>query len=470
MRLFKTACTKPLSPDAKLVIRDGVRCAKYKVKGRLVEYPLTKNGNAVRIEADCWSLEFRDKSDIKRYMKAYTNKGASEDLKKGIKQYLLCNAPTEDRDVMQKWIAELPARERNKLIEFGMIDAENCAASSKSLDELVNEFESWMRTTKVPRHGYLRDLHYVQITCSNIRRIVKDCGFKWWSDIKLYKVEQYLGSMGLSKRTFNSYLMAIKQFCKWMVDNDQTDKSPIRKLKRLTLDDEPYRRVLTVEEFARFLDAATKAPYRYGMTGHERAVLYLLAAETGLRRGELQSLTVASFDFDDHAIVVEKINTKNRKGARQYLRQERIEPLKEFFKGKLPQVKAFNITNYSRSCDMIKNDLKETEIIGYDGEVIQEAIHFETKEGRFDFHSLRYVFSTAVGKTNATWPEHKFLMRHSTKEDLTAHYTKIPPERLCEIIEQLPKYQWPLPESMRLKATGTNDKTADTKNLRPAYV
>lgn len=464
MRLYKTACTKPIPPDAKIVVRKGVKCARYKVKGRQVEYPLTKTGNAVRIEADCWSLEFRDKGDTKRYMKAYSNKSASEDLKRDIERFLLCNVSAEDMDKMQEWVRGLPARERNKLIEFGMLGSESCAAH-KNLDELVDEFEVWMRTTKVPRHGFLRDSHHVQVTISSLRRIVRDCGFKQWSDIKLYKVEQYLGSMDSSKRTFNSYLMAIKQFCNWMVDNERAVRSPVRKIKRLTLDDDAYRRVLTTEEFARLLDATAKAPCRYGMSGQERAVLYLLAAETGLRYGELKSLTVSSFDLDDSAVIVKKPNSKNRKGAEQYLKQERIEPLREFLRSKLPQVKVFNIPNQRRGASLLRADLNETKVIGYDGEVLQEAIPFETKKGRLDFHSLRYIFSVAIERTDATWLEHKRLMRHSTKGDLTARYTPKDPKRLREIVEQLPKYEWPLPENMRLKATGT-----ETKSLRPAYV
>lgn len=451
MRCYKTACTKPIPPDAKIVIRKGVKCARYKVKGNWMEYPLTESGK-VRIESKYWSLDFKDRKDKPRHLQAYTNKVESQILGKNIEEYLICNVSTKNGLTKQDWIAGLYVKVRNKLIEFDMLETESEA--NKSLDELVDEFEVWMHKTRVPRHGFLRDPHHVQVTMSNLRRIVRDCGFKWWSDIKPYKVEQYMGSKGWSKRTFNSYLMAIKQFCNWMVDNDRANKSPVKKIKRLVLDEESYRRVLTTEEFTRFLDATANAPYRYGMTGLERAIVYLLATETGLRLNELRSLTVSSFDFDDCAVIVEKISSKNRKGARQYLKQERIEPLKDFLQDKLPLTKAFNMPNQLRGSNMIRADLKETKVTDCDGKVIQEAIPFETKDGRFDFHSLRYIFSTAINKTDATWLEHKVLMRHSTKGDLTARYTSISSGRLREIIEHLPKYQWPLTEDMRLKTVG----------------
>ncbi|MHC4334748.1 MAG: hypothetical protein ACYSUV_13520 [Planctomycetota bacterium] len=47
------------------------------------------------------------------------------------------------------------------------------------------------------------------------------------------------------------------------------------------------------------------------MTGHERAVLYLTAIETGLRVKELQSLTVSSFNFDDCIVTAEPESCKN---------------------------------------------------------------------------------------------------------------------------------------------------------------
>ena len=51
------------------------------------------------------------------------------------------------------------------------------------------------------------------------------------------------------------------------------------------------RRALSLDELRKLLNATWNGPERFGMSGAARALLYRLAVETGLRRGELASLT-----------------------------------------------------------------------------------------------------------------------------------------------------------------------------------
>jgi integrase len=259
--------------------------------------------------------------------------------------------------------------------------------------------------------------------------------------------------------------MAIKVFCNWMYDNQRVSDSPLRSLKPLVLDRKEYRRALEPDEVHRFLDATEKAPERYGMSGYERAVLYLLLIETGLRRGELMSLTMSSFDLDKRTVTVEPENFKGRRKAVRYLKQQRAEQIKEFFKGKLPNVKPFNVSDQWRSADMIREDLEETEQQGYDDEVLQEAIPFEDENGRrLDLHALRHTYITALDRTDASLAERKVLAGHSLKGDLTlGTYTHPSPDRLREIVEQLPNYDFPR-QAMQQKATGTDGKNIIEKS------
>ena len=71
----------------------------------------------------------------------------------------------------------------------------------------------------------------------------------------------------------------------------------------------------------RLLEAATAGPKRFGMEGDERALLYRVAAETGLRFKELQSLKVSSFDFKACTVRVSCAYTKNKKMALVPLRK-----------------------------------------------------------------------------------------------------------------------------------------------------
>ena len=57
------------------------------------------------------------------------------------------------------------------------------------------------------------------------------------------------------------------------------------------------------DEMRRLLEATIVGPKRFGMEDYERALLYRVAAEIGLRRKELQNLSVASLDFETYVLV-----------------------------------------------------------------------------------------------------------------------------------------------------------------------
>jgi len=92
----------------------------------------------------------------------------------------------------------------------------------------------------------------------------------------------------------------------------------------------------TPDEVAKLLASTERQPVRYGMTGHERSLLYRLAVETGLRRNELASLTVSSFDFDRCTVTVAAAYSKHRRQDVLPLKPQTAAMLKDFVAGKLP--------------------------------------------------------------------------------------------------------------------------------------
>ncbi len=71
---------------------------------------------------------------------------------------------------------------------------------------------------------------------------------------------------------------------------------------------------------------------RKGMSGPERAMLYRLAVETGLRAGELRSLIRSSFqlDGDKPTVTVAAAYSKRRREDILPLRPELVEELRLF--------------------------------------------------------------------------------------------------------------------------------------------
>ncbi|MBU4270780.1 MAG: hypothetical protein KKA28_02785 [Planctomycetes bacterium] len=76
------------------------------------------------------------------------------------------------------------------------------------------------------------------------------------------------------------------------------------------------RRVLTPDELDRLIVAAEQSERRLGrMRGHDRAMVYRLAAFTGLQAQELASLTSRSFNLhtDPPMVCVDACYSKHRR-------------------------------------------------------------------------------------------------------------------------------------------------------------
>src|SRR5262249_5107210 len=75
------------------------------------------------------------------------------------------------------------------------------------------------------------------------------------------------------------------------------------------------RRALEAEEFSRLVAAADAGPRVQGISGPDRAMLYVLAAWTGYRRRELASVTLRSLDLEGSpaTVRVEAAYSKRRR-------------------------------------------------------------------------------------------------------------------------------------------------------------
>jgi len=243
--------------------------------------------------------------------------------------------------------------------------------------------------------------------------IFKACGFRVWTDISGDQVQTQLAAMRgrkqnpISVQTRNFYLQAAKQFCKWMVrPARRATESPLAHLSGLNVkaDRRHDRRAFTLDELLYLLKYLATAPVRAKMTGAERALLYRLAVETGLRRGGLARLTVSSFDLDgpEPAVVV-KAGAKNKYKAerRVPLRAATVALLRLHLKDKEPDAAAFAVPPKQHSAKMVKADLdaareawlKEA-ATPQDRTEREKAdfLRYKNAAGHFlDFHALRHT-------------------------------------------------------------------------------
>ena len=90
------------------------------------------------------------------------------------------------------------------------------------------------------------------------------------------------------------------------------------------------RRALSVAEINRLLDAARQQNPLRGLSGPDRAMLYLVAIQTGFRASELASLTVGDLNLDqDRAVaILDGGRTKSGKVAKILLGRAFADSLK----------------------------------------------------------------------------------------------------------------------------------------------
>ncbi len=248
-----------------------------------------------------WYVEFRDHNDVLRRLSAFTSRPATDELARNLTKLISYHSASggQSDPSLTRWLSELPHRTLAKLVEIGLVDRERVAVSKPLHDHLEDFKKSLEAKGCTGRH--------VTLVTNRAKRILDGCGFRFFSDISASKVMNYLHEMradtkdqrGISAQTFNFYLQAIKQFCRWMVKDRRVTESPVAHLDGLNVktDRRHDRRVLSVEELRRLLDATRCGLTRKGMSGPERAMLYRLAVETGLRASELRSLTRASFQL-----------------------------------------------------------------------------------------------------------------------------------------------------------------------------
>ncbi len=299
-------------------------------------------------------------------------------------------------------------------------------------------------------------------TAKSVKKVFEACRFRKWNDIQASTFYNYLNKMknhaDMSQRTFNFYLKAGKQFCRWMVQDQRASQSPLEHLKTETITKRKrQRRVLNADEIRRLLEVTKAAPERFGMTGYERALLYRLAVETGLRANELRNLKVSSFDCNNLLVTAIAVSTKNKQIATLPLRADTAGELQSFFASKMPSAKAFG-GRYKKLTD------KTAEMLRCD--LVDANIHYQDDAGMyFDFHSFRHEAGSLLAASGVHPKVAQSIMRHSYINLTMSLYTHTLRGQESQAVENLPDLS--LPSKRSQKATGTDNLPVSA--YKPAY-
>ena len=384
------------------------------------------NGKTVIQQSAKWHIKFIDADGIERRAVGFKDKTASQQLAAKLEK-------------------------EAELARAGIVDRYKEHRTRPLLQHLEDFRQSLLARGNTAKHAN-------QVT-SRAKRIVEGCQFKTWTDISASKVQGYVADLrnrpdGISAQTFNFYLKDIKQFCRWMVQDRRASESPLEHLKGLNVrtDRRHDRRALEPDEVRRLLEATRAAGPRFGMDGYQRVMLYRLAVETGLRRNELKTLTVGSFDFDNLTVKVEAAYSKHRREDVLPLRKETATAFRSFLTGKLPTARVFNMPD--KTAKMFRADLADT------------GIPYVDDSGRYrDFYCLRHTTGSLLAASGVHPKVVQSIMRHSDINLTMSRYTHIFRGQESDAVAKLPDFS--ISSSQQQVVTGTDNKPVDVAQSSP---
>jgi len=290
----------------------------------------------------------------------------------------------------------------NKIILEVQRESEGLLAPKAEREAARRRYAEHVEDFIQTRRAVGRDEKYVKELRKKLLRLGQECRWVYPKDVSALSFEAWRGSQAMAPKTMNEYQTAIRSLFNWL--EPRLGANPLRFVEKVESrgTQKRERRAYAMEELKRLV----------AVSGN-RGIVYLTAAFTGLRRGELLKLEWRDLHLDAVRpfVNVRASISKNHKQAMLPLHSDLVSALRRFysadasaiglvFKGIVPRMHIF------------REDLAAAEIPYVDG------------KGEFaDFHSLRKTFATML--TLACVPQRVImeLMRHSDMRLTAKTYT-----------------------------------------------
>ena len=308
---------------------------------------------------------------------------------------------------LQKMVAE------EEKTADGILPSHSIRSTAKTLlTELLKEYLERLQKLN-------RSKPHIRNNRDRIGQLIDECRWRYVKDVAPESFEAWRDDhLHLAPKTLNDYLSLANTFFNWLVKYDRLNKNPLLRVTTLERQMVKPRRAFSDREFNNLVSVA---PPR-------RRIVYLLAAYTGLRRGELKQLRWGDLKIqgDEAWLAVRASTTKNRKSANMPLRREIVQELLAIkpeyskpeylmLKCKVPKMERFK---------------KDLQLAG---------VKYVDQEGRVaDFHSLRHTFATNLSKSGVTPRIAMEMMRHSDMKLTMKTYTDVSQLPVTEALNKLP--------------------------------
>ena len=316
---------------------------------------------------------------------------------------------TNDKQVAQQKLRKILEEEQDERAGF--------IRPKKQREAMQRHLAEHIETFIAERYKIGRDEKYVRELKKKLLVLASEVPWKCIADITADSFCAWRRKQNKSPKTLNEYLSAIGALLNWL--DPLIGQSPLRSVERMQMAVEPQRqrRAFSVDELRRLIAA-----------GGERGIIYLVAASTGIRRGELRSLEWRDvvLDVAQPFIFVRKSIAKNHKDARQ--------PLPPYVARELEKVRPIDFGTNER---VFRRGIPEMDMVRKD--LAAAGIQEMDNEGRVvDFHALRMTFSTLLAVFGVPERMRMALNRHSDPRQTAHTYTDASMLPLSSAIGTLP--------------------------------
>lgn len=282
---------------------------------------------------------------------------------------------------------------------------------------------------------------YRALVSDYLARLAAGCGWHTLGAVTADSLTVHLGtrrddpSIGNGPATLNSYLRVAKGFANWAAKKYGL-ASPLAGLKPYPEEVDRRRsdRVLADAELAALVAAARACPRRgrAHFRGPDRAVLYLVAAYTGLRAGELAELTPADLDLDAEppTVTVGAADAKNKQAEPVPLPAHLVAVLRPWLAGRDRRGKLWPGAWAARRKQVhwLARDLARAEVA-----------EFDARGRRVTFHSLRRRYVVRLIEAGGKIHEVRRLARHRDVKTTLNYYAPTDMGALGRLADKLPR-------------------------------
>ncbi|MEI7836405.1 MAG: site-specific integrase [Planctomycetota bacterium] len=493
--IYRKTHTKPLPKGAKISTRNDQTVARWTDgRGRTQTAQVSVDGKRIVLESGVWHARYRAADGTER------------------RESTGCR----DEQMARQYLASLLVQIEK--VRSGVLtpeESQTARHSEKPVAAHFAEYAEYLKAKTVRGRRVSADHRYN--VAKQLAHIARECGFKRIGDINRQRMIRWMNTQAdenrIGGRTVNTYRAAVVAFCHWAVANNRLTNNPLEGLAKADESNiRRQRRALTIEEVIALLEASRARPLRDALMirrgdmkgelaaavtdaerlyleriGRERAMIYKVLIYTGLRKGELGSLTVGAVHLDVERGYLELAakSSKSGKAAQICLRKDLAEDLAEHLADKLheycrrtlvdgrseipaalpPGMKLFDMPG-----DFIRVFDRDLVAAGLarqvqDPKTGRMRIDKTDSQGRtLDIHCLRHTFATLLSKANVSPRMAQELLRHSDIRLTMNTYTHLQLIDTAKAVEALPGFENSTHADQRQRKTGTYDGRSGLEN------